>query len=101
MKINPFNRIHPQAETHVFRLPPLFLALALAAATAPALRAADGAQPTTQPAAQAPAEKPAPLPLHQIEGNGGIFSTLSAYIVNPARDGELVGRPPTASASDN
>jgi hypothetical protein len=40
-----------------------------------------------------PAEKPAPLPLHQIEGNGGIFSTLSAYLVNPPRNGELVGRP--------
>ena len=41
----------------------------------------------------AKAEKPPPLPLHQIEGNGGIFSTLSAYIVNPPRDGEPVGRP--------
>jgi hypothetical protein len=41
----------------------------------------------------APAEKPAPLPLHQIEGNGGIFSTLSAYIVNPPRNGEWIGRP--------
>jgi len=39
------------------------------------------------------AEKPAPLPLHQIEGNGGIFSTLSAYLVNPPRNGEPVGRP--------
>jgi hypothetical protein len=39
------------------------------------------------------AEKPPPLPLHQIEGSGGIFSTLSAYLVNPPRDGELVGRP--------
>lgn len=44
---------------------------------------------TTSP----PAEKGAPLPLHQIEGNGGIFSTLSAYIVNPPRNGELLGRP--------
>ena len=33
------------------------------------------------------------LPLHQIEGSGGIFSTLSAYIVNPPRNGEPVGRP--------
>ena len=40
-----------------------------------------------------PAEKGAPLPLHQIEGNGGIFATLSAYIVNPPRNGEPVGRP--------
>jgi len=39
------------------------------------------------------ADKPAPLPLHQIEGSGGIFSTLSAYIVNPPRNGEPVGRP--------
>jgi len=39
----------------------------------------------------AKAEKPPPLPLHQIEGNGGSFSTLSAYIVDPARDGEPVG----------
>jgi len=45
------------------------------------------------PAVSTTAEKPAPLPLHQIEGNGGIFSTLSAYIVNPPRDGEPVGRP--------
>ncbi|HTS16026.1 MAG TPA: DUF3034 family protein [Verrucomicrobiae bacterium] len=49
---------------------------------------------TNQPPVQAkPAEKGAPLPLHQIEGNGGIFSTLSAYIVNPPRNGEPVGRP--------
>ena len=45
------------------------------------------------PAAPATADKPAPLPLHQIEGNGGIFATLSAYIVNPPRNGEPVGRP--------
>jgi hypothetical protein len=45
------------------------------------------------PAAPATTDKPDPLPLHQIEGNGGIFSTLSAYIVNPPRNGEPVGRP--------
>ena len=58
---------------------------------------ADGTDPQTNaPAASTvakPAEKGAPLPLHQIEGSGGIFSTLSAYLVNPPRDGELVGRP--------
>ena len=101
MKINPFNRINPHTESHVFRPPALFLALALAAVPVPALRAADDAQPTNQPAAQAPAEKPAPLPLHQIEGNGGIFSTLSAYIVNPPRDGEPVGRPSVGFAYVN
>jgi hypothetical protein len=93
MKINPFIRINSYRNRHVFRPPALFLALALSAANAATLKAADDAQPTNQPAAQAPAEKPAPLPLHQIEGNGGIFSTLSAYIVNPPRDGELIGRP--------
>ena len=34
-----------------------------------------------------------PLPLHEIEGNGGVFSTLSAYLVNPPRNGEAIGRP--------
>lgn len=37
--------------------------------------------------------KPPPLPLHQIEGNGGVFSTFSAYLVNPPRNGEPIGRP--------
>ena len=41
----------------------------------------------------AKAEKPMPLPLHEIEGNGGVFSTLSAYLVNPPRNGEPIGRP--------
>jgi hypothetical protein len=42
---------------------------------------------------EVPAEKGPPLPLHQIEGNGGVLTTLSAYIVNPPRNGEPVGRP--------
>jgi hypothetical protein len=67
----------------------LVAALALAALPAASLKADE----TTQPEAKTKTEKPAPLPLHQIEGNGGIFSTLSAYIVNPPRDGEPVGRP--------
>ena len=57
-----------------------------------ATRADEPGTNTLTVAAQ-PAEKAAPLPLHQIEGNGGIFSTLSAYIVNPPRNGELLGRP--------
>jgi hypothetical protein len=93
MKTNPFIRTNPHTEPCLIRPPALLLALALAGATAPSLKAADDTQPPAQPAAQAKAEKPAPLPLHQIEGNGGIFSTLSAYIVNPPRDGEPVGRP--------
>ena len=93
MKTNLFVRTNPRPEPHVIRPPALALALALTAVPALTLKAADDAQPPAQPAAQAKAEKPAPLPLHQIEGNGGIFSTLSAYIVNPPRDGEPVGRP--------
>ena len=34
-----------------------------------------------------------PLPLHELGGSGGLFSTLSAYLVNPPRNGEPVGRP--------
>jgi hypothetical protein len=49
-------------------------------------------------AVAAPAEKPAPLPLHEIEGNGGVFATLSAYLVNPPRNGEIVGRPAIGAA---
>jgi hypothetical protein len=55
-------------------------------------RADDGGT-NSAPVQAKPAEKGPPLPLHQIEGNGGIFSTLSAYIVNPPRNGEPVGRP--------
>ena len=40
-----------------------------------------------------PPSKPAPIPLIDIEGNGGILTTESAYIVNPPRNGEPVGRP--------
>ena len=51
------------------------------------------APPAQPPPAAKSDEKGAPLPLHQIEGNGGIFATLSAYIVNPPRNGEPIGRP--------
>jgi hypothetical protein len=43
--------------------------------------------------AEAKAEKPMPLPLHELGGSGGLFCTLSAYLVNPPRNGEPVGRP--------
>ncbi len=69
------------------RLGGLLSAVILAAATSVS-SAGDGTN-----AVSAKAEKPPPLPLHQIEGNGGVFATLSAYLVNPPRDGELVGRP--------
>jgi hypothetical protein len=91
---------HPHFKPRAIHFPALLLALALAATPVCTVQAADDTQPAAQPATNAaavttaaPAEKPAPLPLHEIEGNGGIFSTLSAYIVNPPRDGEPVGRP--------
>lgn len=70
----------------------------LAVSLLPWSAAADGPATNTAPAK---AEKPAPLPLHQIEGNGGIFSTLSAYLVNPPRNGEPVGRPSVGFAYVN
>jgi hypothetical protein len=58
--------------------------------------------PPAQPAIETtPSEKGAPLPLHQVEGNGGIFATLSAYIVNPPRNGEPIGRPSVGFAYVN
>jgi len=75
---------------------PALAALLVAAAPAKGLSddvTTNATATAAAPAAPAAADKPAPLPLHQIEGSGGIFSTLSAYIVNPPRDGELVGRP--------
>ena len=68
---------------------------ALLLASAGGVRADDTTTnaPPANAATSAKSEKPPPLPLHQIEGNGGIFSTLSAYIVNPPRNGEPVGRP--------
>ncbi len=62
---------------------------------------ADDTNATETAAKPAPTEKGPPLPLHQIEGNGGIFSTLSAYLVNPPRNGELVGRPSAGFAYVN
>ena len=57
--------------------------------------------PPAQPTAAKSDDKGPPLPLHQIEGNGGIFATLSAYIVNPPRNGEPVGRPSVGFAYVN
>ena len=93
MKINLFVRVIQSIQNRHTRLVLLFAALLLASAGG--VRADEtttNATPATA-GASVKSEKPPPLPLHQIEGNGGIFSTLSAYIVNPPRDGEPVGRP--------
>jgi hypothetical protein len=37
--------------------------------------------------------KGAPLPLHCIEGSGGIFATLTAYLVNPPSKDKIAGLP--------
>lgn len=60
---------------------------------AAALAVAGNAYAGTPDATPQKPEKPPPLPLHQIEGNGGVFATLSAYLVNPPRNGEPIGRP--------
>ena len=104
MKINPYIRISPLTEP---RSLPSARAVAGAGAGRCArspLKAADELPASTRRPIRFPgehAEKPAPLPLHQIEGSGGIFSTLSAYIVNPPRDGEPVGRPSVGFAYVN
>ena len=90
--MNPF--IRPAAIVNLFTPRAAALAAALAlTASASSLAAQETNSAASQPAVEKKAEKGPPLPLHQIEGNGGIFSTLSAYIVNPPRNGEPVGRP--------
>ena len=88
VRLTKLNRNHK-------RLTTLASALLLTAAPVATVKAADATAPgTNAPPAEAKpakAEKGNPLPLHQIEGNGGIFSTLSAYIVNPPRNGEQFG----------
>lgn len=44
-------------------------------------------------------KEPAPLPLHGIEGYGGIAATYSAYLTNPARAGEFLGKPSIGSGA--
>lgn len=51
--------------------------------------------PVTDPSAAllAPASKPPPLPLHTIEGVGGLVITPLAYLVNPGPPGTAVSLP--------
>jgi len=93
MKINLFVRVIQSIQNRHSRPALLFAALLLASAGG--VRADDTTTnaPPANATTSAKSEKPPPLPLHQIEGNGGIFSTLSAYLVNPPRNGEPVGRP--------
>ncbi len=43
--------------------------------------------------AQEAAEEPPPLPLHTIEGVGGLVLTPTAYLVNPPGEGDRCGKP--------
>lgn len=51
----------------------------------------DGTAPAEEPAEEA-AEGPC-LPLITIEGSGGQFAVMTAYITNPAKPGEVFGKP--------
>jgi hypothetical protein len=44
-------------------------------------------------AVEAEQQSPPPLPFHSVEGVGGAFSTSSAYLVNPAKEGDVFGLP--------
>jgi hypothetical protein len=37
-----------------------------------------------------------PLPTHNVEGNSGVFITSTAYLANPAEEGDIFGRPSTS-----
>ncbi len=53
-----------------------------------------GMAPDEEPPGEAAEEKEGPcLPLHTIEGNGGHFSVMTAYLTNPAAKGEIFGDP--------
>jgi hypothetical protein len=93
MKINLFVRVIQSIQNRHTRLVLLFAALLLASAGGVRADESTTNAPPANAGAAAKSEKPPPLPLHQIEGNGGIFATLSAYIVNPPRNGEPIGRP--------
>ena len=93
MKTGQYVRI-PSVSYETIRLALLLAALLPAACqNMKADETSTNAPPAQSASTAKPAEKGPPLPLHQIEGNGGIFATLSAYIVNPPRNGEPVGRP--------
>jgi hypothetical protein len=63
------------------------LALAFAMVFATVARAEDAEAAVSEPAS-AP-----PFPLHSVEGVGGSFAVHSAYLVNPAKEGEIFGLP--------
>ena len=101
MKINLFVRTIQTIQNRHKHLVLLFATLLLASAGGVRADETTTNAPPSNASASAKSEKPPPLPLHQIEGNGGIFATLSAYIVNPPRNGEPIGRPSVGFAYVN
>jgi len=67
--------------------------LVLSLLLAPPAFAEDDAGTKEAPTEKAAPEDPPPLPLHQFAGNGGLFVTTQAYLVNPAPEGEVFGLP--------
>lgn len=87
---------------HLFSRSATCLAALLFAAALPA--PADDVQTNAPAALPTPVENGdhgLPFPLHQVEGSGGVFATLSAYIVNPPRTNELFGLPSVGAAYVN
>lgn len=39
-----------------------------------------------------------PLPLHQTEGNSGVFLTMTGYLANPPKEGEIIGKPSVSTS---
>ncbi len=93
MQTDKLDRINDHTGPRNFPAARVWAALLLAALPIARVAAQETNAAPSQPPVEAKTEKGPPLPLHQIEGNGGIFSTLSAYIVNPPRNGEPIGRP--------
>ena len=58
-------------------------------AAAPEKEAPPEKAPEEQAGPHGTAAEPAPLPLHTIEGMGGMFSVPSAYLVNPGPEGKV------------
>ena len=72
-------------------LAPLVLLLGLALTTP--VSAEEVTAPLPQEEAAPPPQEPPPLPLHGIEGMGGVFSTYSAYLVNSGGADDIFGLP--------
>ena len=83
-------------KVNVLRFRLLFVAAAIAATCLGARAFADELLDGGTVAAPPPAEKGPPLPFITIEGQGGGAITPMAYLVNPAAEGDFLGKPSVA-----